>query len=345
MLQSAQLAGAALLALALPARAQQEPTPTYRIVGRIMPGGEGGWDYLTVDPIARRLYVSRSTHVMVLDIDRDSVVGDLPNTPGVHGAAVASGLGRGFTSNGRDSTVTMFDLKTLAPLATIKVTGRNPDAIVYDPASNRVFAFNGGSANATAIDAATGAIVGTIDLGGRPEFATSDSAGTMFVNLEDRSAVVAFDSRSLAVRGRWPLAGCEEPSGMAIDRANHRLFIGCANKRMEVVNASTGAIVATLPIGSGVDANAFDPILHVAFSSNGDGTLTVVRQSGGDNYTVADNVVTKRGARTLALDEQTHKIYLATADFSPPPAPTAAVPHPRPPMVPGSFQILIVAPR
>jgi DNA-binding beta-propeller fold protein YncE len=321
---------------------QGVPGTSYHIVGKIAAGGEGGWDYLIADTASERLYVSRGTHVMVVDLARDSVIGDIPNTPGVHGIALARALGRGFTSNGRDTTVTIFDLKTLAPIARVKVTGRNPDAIVYDPASGRVFTFNGGGANTTAIDGATGAVVGTIDLGGKPEFAVSDGKGTMYVNIEDKSEVVAFDSKGLTVKHRWPLAPCEEPSGMAMDRASARLFAVCSNKLMAVLDLATGRVIATLPIGQGVDASAFDPATGLAFASNGEGTLTVVREDSPDKFTVVGTVPTQRGARTMALDAKTHRIYLSTAEFGPPPAPTAERPNPRPPMIPGTFTILVL---
>ena len=315
---------------------------TYHIVKEIPAGGEGGWDYLTVDTAAHRLYISRSTHVMVVDTDRDSVIADIPNTPGVHGIALAPSLGKGFTSNGRDSTVTVFDLKTYTATATVKVTGRNPDAIMYEPVSGRVFTFNGGSANATAIDARTNAVVGTVDIGGKPEFARSDAAGRVYVNNEDKSEIVVFDAKTLAVLAHWPLAPCEEPSGLAMDRTGMRLFSGCSNKLMAVVDMASGKVVTTLPIGDGVDANAFDPATKLAFSSNGDGTLTVYHADDPSHFSLVGTVTTRRGARTMALDERTHKIYTVSAQFGPPPAPTADRPRPRPPMLPGSFVILVL---
>lgn len=333
---STSLALAALLAAPVLA------APRYRVLQRIPLGGEGGWDYLALDSGARRLYITRGSRVVVLDAETGKTVGEVPGTPGVHGVALAAESGRGFTSNGKTSTVTVFDLKTLKSIAEIKVTGEGPDAILYDPASGRVFAFNGRSDNATAIDAVTAKVVGTIALGGRPEFASTDRKGRVFVNIEDRSEVVVLDSRGLAVEKRWALAPCEEPSGMAIDRERGRLFVGCHNKMMAVVDAATGRVVATPAIGQGVDANAFDPSTGLAFSSNGDGTLTVVHQDSPDHYSVVENVPTQRGARTMALDEKTHRIFLVTADFGPAPEPTAAQPHPRAPVVPGTFVLLVV---
>ena len=323
---------------------EQSASPHHKVTKRIAIGGDGFWDYLTVDGLKRRLYVSHSTRVQVVDIERDSIVGEIPDTPGVHGIALAPDLGRGFTSNGRDSTVTVFDLGTLATVAKIRVRGRNPDAIVYDPVSRRVFTMNGGSGTATAIDAAAHTVIDTLALGGRPEFAVADSRGLIFVNLEDKSEVVVFDSRSLAIRSRWPLAPGENPTGLAIDRAHRRLFAGCTNQRMVVLDADSGRVVATLPIGAGVDGTAFDPDTALAFSSNGEGSLTVVHEDDPEHFRVVETVTTQRGARTLGLDERTHDIFLPTAAFGPPPAPTAERPHPRPSIVPGSFVILVVQP-
>ncbi|HET6232623.1 MAG TPA: hypothetical protein VFE05_21285 [Longimicrobiaceae bacterium] len=340
MIRSRSLAAAlALLATAGAAHAQASP---YHVISRVRLGGEGGWDYVTADADAHRLYLSRGSHVMVVSTDNDSVVGDIPGTTGVHGIALAPALGRGFTSNGRDSSVTIFDLKTLAVVGSVHGTGRNPDAIAYDSVSGRVFAFNAGGTTATAIDAATGAIAGTVELGGRPEFAVADGRGRMFANLEDKSAIVAFDTRTLRVAGTYPLAPCEEPSGLAMDRAHRRLFAVCGNKSMAVVDADNGHLVATIPIGDGPDAAAFDPATGDAFSSNGEGTLTVVHEASPSSFAVVQTLPTQRGARTMALDLRTHRIYLVTAEFGPPPAPTAERPHPRPSVVPGSFTLLVI---
>jgi YVTN family beta-propeller protein len=313
----------------------------YHVVKKIVLGGEGGWDYLTLDSSARRLYISRATRVMVLDADTGAVVGEIPDTPGVHGIAIASDLGRGFTSNGRGNTVTIFDLTNLKALGQVKV-GKNPDAIIYDSASKRIFAFNGGSSDVTAIDAASGTVDGTIPLGGKPEFAAADGNGKVYVNLEDKSSVVCLDSKKLAVAATWPLAPCEEPSGMAMDAKSRRLFVGCSNQMMAVVDADNGHVVKTLPIGKGVDANDFDPETKLAFSSNGDGTLTVVREDSSDKFTVLENAPTQKGARTMALDRKTHRVFLVTAEFGPPPAATPERPRPRPPMIPGTFTLLIL---
>jgi DNA-binding beta-propeller fold protein YncE len=324
------------------ATAAQSGGTGYHVIKKIPIGGEGFWDYLTMDSKARRLYISHSTHVVVYDPDTGTVAGDLPNTEGVHGIALVPELGRGFTSNGRANTVTIFDLKTLKEIGQVKTTGQNPDCIIFDPASRRIFTFNGRSGNSTVIDAPHGTVEGTIELGGKPEFATADGKGRVYVNLEDKSMVVALDSQQLKIVSRWPLAPCEEPSGMAIDREHRRLFIGCHNQMMAVMNADTGSVLTTLPIGRGVDANAFDPGTQLAFSSNGDGTLTVVHEDSPGQFNVVDNVETQRGARTMALDLKTHNIFLVTADFGPPPAPTAENPHPRPAIVPGTFTLLVV---
>jgi DNA-binding beta-propeller fold protein YncE len=309
----------------------------YHVAKTIAVGGDEGWDYVAVDSDARRIYVSHGSRVVVLDADSGAVTGEIPDTQGVHGVAVASDLGRGFTSNGRANTVTIFDLKTLSFLGTIKV-GTNPDAIVYDAGTKRVFTMNGRSQDATAIDAASGTVAGTLALGGKPEFAVADGKASIFVNIEDKSQLVEFDPQKLAVLHRWPLAPCQEPSGLAMDRKNRRLFVGCDNKMMAVVDADTGKVIATPAIGEGVDANGFDPATNFAFSSNGEGTLTVVHEDSADKFTIVDTVTTKRSARTMGLDLKTHNIYLPAAEFD-----TPAPGERRGKMKPGSFVILTLA--
>jgi YVTN family beta-propeller protein len=314
----------------------------YQLKQKYVLGGDGGWDYLTYDPAGKRLFISRSTHVMVVDPAKGSVIGDIPDTAGVHGIALAEDLGKGFTSNGRENTVTVFDLKTLKETAKIKLDGaENPDAILYDPASKRVFTFNGRSKNASAIDATNNTVVATIPLDGKPEFAAADGKGMVYVNIEDKSELTSIDAKKGAVVASWPLTGCEEPSGLAMDRKNRRLFAGCHNKVMAVVNADSGKVVATVPIGQGVDANGFDPGTQLAFSSNGDGTLTVAHQDSPDKYTVAQNAETQRGARTMALDTNTHDVYLVTAEIEEQP-PTKEGERPRRTMKPGSFTLLVM---
>jgi DNA-binding beta-propeller fold protein YncE len=303
-------------------------------------GGDGGWDYLRLDSASRHLYISRGTHVLVIDADSGDAVGEVPDTAGVHGIALAPELGRGFTSNGREGTVTIFDLNTLKPITKVSV-GENPDAIVYDPITKRVFTFNGRSHDSTAIDAVKGTVVGTIKLDGKPEFAVSDQSGEIFANIEDKSELVAINPAKLEVKSEWPLAPCESPSGLAIDRKNRRLFAGCDNKIMAVVDADNGKVLSTLPIGRGVDAARFDPETGLAFASCGEGVLTVIREESPDKFSVLENVPTQAGARTMALDEKTHNVFLVTAQFGPAPAPTADQPHPRPPILPSSFVVLV----
>ena len=313
----------------------------YHLLKKIPLGGEGFWDYLIFDPATRRLYISRGTRVAVLEVDSGKVVGEIPNTDGVHGIALAPEFNRGFTSNGRAGTVTIFDLRTLKVIGSAQA-GTNPDAIIYDPSSKRVFAMNGRSKNATVIDAASGNVVGTIPVDGKPEFAVADGAGHVYVNIEDKSEEQRIDSQNLKVTATWPLAPCKEPSGLAMDIAHRRLFAGCDNKMMAVIDADSGKVVATPEIGEGVDANAFDPELQYAYSSNGESaTLTVVHEDTPDKYSVVENVPTQAHARTMALDPKTHQVFLVTADFSSTPAPTADNAHPRPTVAKDSFVVLI----
>jgi len=279
-------------------------------------------------------------------VDKGAIAGEIPGTNGVHGIAIAPELNRGFTSNGRDNSSTIFDLKTLKVIGQAK-TGGNPDAILYDPATRRVFTFNrtrnAADATSTVIDAANGEVAGTIPLGGRPEFAVADGKGQVFVNLDDKSEIAVIDSRKLTITQHWPLAPGKGPSGLAMDTKNRRLFSVCGdNQKMIVMNADNGHIVADLPIGRGTDAAGFDPGTGLAFSSNGEGTLTVVHEDSPDKFSVVENAKTQQSARTMAVDLKTHNIYLAVAEYGPAPAPTAEQPRPRPPMVPGSFTILVV---
>jgi hypothetical protein len=299
----------------LPAMLAMAAPTGYHVLGDVKIGGEGGWDYLTVDSAARRLYVSHATHVAVVDVDAGKVVGDIPDTQGVHGIALVPELNRGFTSNGRANSVTIFDLKTLKAIGQV-ATGENPDSIRYDAVSGRVFTFNGRSNNSTAIDAKTGKVAGTIALGGKPEFSVADGKGMVFVNIEDTNEVVAIDATKLSVAKRYSLSPCDGPSGLAIDTKNRRLFSVCGNRLMAVSDPDSGKVLATPAIGQGSDGVAFDPATGYAFSSNGDGTLTVVQQAG-DKWEVLENIATERGARTIALDDKTHKLYLPTARTAP----------------------------
>jgi DNA-binding beta-propeller fold protein YncE len=314
----------------------------YKLEKTVKVGGEGGWDYLTVDAAARRLYVSRSSHVMVLDADTLQAVGDIPDTSGVHGIAIAAELGKGFTSNGRAHTLTVFDTKTLEATGEVKA-GTNPDAILYDAFTQRVFAFNGGSGDVTVVDAKTGTVAGRIPIGGKLEFGQSDGKGQVFVNVEDKGEIVALDARQMKVLAHWPIAPCEEPTGLAFDAAHRRLFSVCGNRMMAVVDADTGKLVTTLPIGAGSDGAVFDATSQNAFSSNGEGTLTVVHESAPDRFEVVQTVKTQRGARTIALDPKTRRLLLPAAEFGPPPPATPQQPRQRPPLVPGSFALVVVS--
>jgi DNA-binding beta-propeller fold protein YncE len=308
----------------------------YHIVHTWKLGGDGGWDYVKVDNEARRLYIARSTRVMVVDADSGKLLNEITNTPGVHGIALVPEIGKGFTSNGREDTVSVFDMQSLQTVKKIKV-GKHPDAIWYDAASKRVFTFNAGSEDATAIDAANSEVVGTIPLSGKPEFAQSDGRGTVFVNIEDKSQLFALDASKLSVKQRWSLPGCEEPTGLAIDQKNRRLFVGCSNKVMAIVNADNGKVVTKLPIGDGVDGTAFDQDSNLVFASCGEGVLTVVHEDSADKFSVVENVLTQRGARTLTLDPKTHQVYTVTAKFGSP-----AAEHARPAVLPDSFVVLVL---
>lgn len=331
---------AGILAITFLAAVAVAAGPGYHVIKTYTLGGEGGWDYLTLDGASRHLYISRATHVIVIDADSGKAVGDIADTPGVHGIALDTGAGRGFVSNGREGTVSIVDLSTLKTLNKVKV-GENPDAVLYDSASKRVFTFNGRSHDSSALDAVKGEVVGTIKLDGKPEFAVSDGKGGVFVNIEDKSELVSLDPDKLVVKARWPLAPCEEPSGLAMDRKNRRLFSGC-DKLMAIVDADSGKVISTLPICDGVDATAYDDETHLAFASCHDGKLTVIQEESPNKFSVAETVTTQEGARTMALDPKTHQVYTVTAKFGPRPAPTADNPHPRPTILPDSFVVLVV---
>jgi DNA-binding beta-propeller fold protein YncE len=308
---------------------------SYHLLKEIPVGGDGGWDALTVDSAAQRLYVSHATKVVVIDLAKDAVVGEITNTPGVHDIAVAPKLKRGFTSNGKENTVSIVDLKTLQTLSKTG-TETNPDAILFEPGQNEVYAFNGRSHSATVIAAGSGKVVATIPLGGKPEFAEADpKAGRVFNSIEDKSEVAAIDTRTHTVANHWPIAPGEAASGLAIDVKHHRLFLGCDNHLMVMMDSATGKVLAAVPIGEGVDGAAFDPGTQLAFASCGDGTTTIAHEDG-DTLTVVQTLPTERGARTMTIDPKTHKIYLPSAKFD---APTEG--QRRGKMVPGSFKILV----
>ena len=284
----------------------------YKITGNIDIGGGNRWDYIAIDASSHRLYVTHASEVNVIDLDNNTVIGTIPNLNGVHGVAFANEFNKGFISNGKNNSITVFDLKTFNVIDSIKIDGKGPDAICFDPFTKRVFTFNGKSSNSTAIDAQTDKIAGTVALDGGPEFAVSDGAGKMFVNIEEKNEIQEFDPMALKVTATWPLAPGTGPSGLAMDREHKILFSGCHNKLMAVVNAETGRVITTLPIGERIDACAFDPSTGLAFSSNGEGTITVVKEVSPDKFKVIDNIVTQKGAKTMTVDENTHRLYTIT---------------------------------
>jgi DNA-binding beta-propeller fold protein YncE len=334
----------ALYLLALPfatVSAQTSRPATYHVVRDFTLGGDGRWDYITVDTAVHRLFIARQTRVMVVDPESGKLLGEVPGLNGAHGVALAYATGHGFATSGRDSSVTMFDLKTLRVLRRTKAAD-DADAILYDPASKRVFTFNGDANSASVIDPVSGKLAGSIPLGGKPEFGVTTGQGRLYVNLEDKAEIVEIDPAAMRVLRRWSLAPCEEPTGLAVDREHHLLFSGCHNKLMAISNATEGRMIGKVPIGGGVDAGAFDPSSQLAFASNGDGTLTVVHEDSPTSFRVVANVTTRPGARTMALDERTHRIYTVTSAFGPAPAPTPSEPHPRPSLVPGTFSLLVL---
>jgi DNA-binding beta-propeller fold protein YncE len=316
----------------------------YKVVRRMPVGGDGGWDYLRVDPDAHRIYVSRGMHMMVVDEVSGKVVGDIPvsNTKNMHGIALATDLGRGYMSNGDANTVTIVDLKTMKPISDIPIQGKDPDSIIYDPMTKRVFTFNGKSKDSTVIDATSEKVVGTVALGGKPEEPQLDGKGNMFVNIEDKSALTEFDTKTLAVKGSWPLAPCEGPSALAIDLKNRRLFSAC-DKVMVVTNADTGKVVAFPPIGGDPDGNSYDPNTGMIFAACREGLVSVIHQDSADKYSVVGNITTQFGTRTMAMDSKTGHIFTVTADFKAAGAPTPDNPRPRPTPIANSFVILEIA--
>jgi YVTN family beta-propeller protein len=319
--------------------------PKMEVLQKWKLGGTGGWAYLALDAKGR-LFISRATRVDVVDVESGKIVGTIPDTQGVHGVAFADSLNRGFTSNGRANTVTAFDLDTLKVIQEAKVSGRNPDAILYEPAGKHVFTFNGASKDATVLDANSLAVVATIPMPDKPEFAAEDGRGQIFVNIEsDPGQIVVIDSQKLTVKSTWPLPGCNSPSGLAIDTEHRRLFSVCDGKVMAVTDATSGKQVALVAIGEHPDAAAYDKKRGIVYSSNGEGTLSVIHQDSANHYSLAETVPTQRGARTMALDTVSGKAYLVTADFGPAPAATAEQPRPRPALIEDSFVVLVVGKR
>ena len=322
----------------LPVAAQAE-APHFELLQTIRLGGSGGWDYLSYDETTDRLFISRSTHVQVVDAASGRVIGDIADTPGVHGIAVAEGMDKAYTSNGRDNSLTVFSpstLKTLGRIATPE--GIGPDFIAFDAAARQILAFNAKSHNATLVDAVSDRVVHTVALAGKPEAAVADGKGHVFVDIEDQNAIQVIDTRAGQVSATWPLPGCDEPASLALDAASHHLFVGCHNKTLLVVDADSGKTVASVGIGDGVDAGAFDAGRRLAFSSQGDGSLSIV-QGEGTHYRLVQTVQTQAGARTLALDAKHHRVFLVTAEFEAP-APGASSPRRAP--KPESFSLLVV---
>lgn len=315
----------------------------YHLVKKTTIGGEGGWDYLMADAETSRLYVSHGTQVEVLDLKSHQKVGVIAPTPGIHGIAVVPGSTVGYTTNGRPNTATMFDTKSFKATKEIP-TGKKPDAIMYDAFSKRVFIFNNEGASATVLEATTGNVVGTVELGGAPEAAVSDDKGLIFVNLEDTNEIAVFDARSLVVKHHWKLGKGEEPTGLAFDKPHHHLFSTC-NKVMIVMDSQTGKVLAEVPTGSGTDGVVFDTLTGSAISSNGEGTLTVVKEVKPDQFEAVQTVTTMRGARTITIDPMSHHIFVTTAEFDPAPAATTENPRPRPAVKPGTFMVLEYAAR
>lgn len=308
----------------------------YHVLNTFHIASAGRWDYIAVSPVTDNVYVSHMTQVNILNKNTGDSVGVIPNTEGVHGIAFAPEFKKGFTSNGKLNTVTVFDIHTNAMLAQIK-TGENPDAIMYDHFTKKVYTCNGKSKDLSVIDPANNTVVKTVALGGKPETAVSDGAGKLYINIENKNEIAVVNTKTYTVENRWKVGNGEEPSGLAIDVKTKRLFAGCGNKLLIVMNAENGKVVKELPIGDGCDGTAFDAGTKTVFSSNGDGTLTVIKEKSANDFSVVENAVTKKGARTLAVDEKTHKVYLPTADFG---APVAG--EKRPPMIPGTFQVLVV---
>jgi YVTN family beta-propeller protein len=316
----------------------------YKFLNEILIGGEGGWDILTIDSAANRLYLSHATKVVVVDLEKNTIAGEIEDTPGVHGFLPLPELNRGFSSNGKENKASVVDLKTLRTISKID-TGESPDALVYDSKRGEVYIFNHRGNSVTVIDAKTARVVATIPLGGSPEFAAVDStADRVYCNIEDKSEVVAIDTAKHEVGARWPLAPGEEPSGIALDAAHHRLFSTCHNKMMTMLDTQSGKVVATAPIGTGVDGGAFDDATQLVFASCGEGVTTIAKEESPEKLSVVQSLKTERGARTMALDPKTHRIYLPTAQFQPPPSPSPGASPARPTIVPNTLKLLVYGP-
>jgi YVTN family beta-propeller protein len=340
------LAFAVVLAFILSPAIAADATPHYKLAHSFVLGGDGGWDYLTYDPAGRHLFVSRGTEVNVVDVDSGKVIATIPGTNGVHGVALAPELDKGFTTDGKDDAVTVFDLKTFKVINKVKIDGDRPDAIAYEPKTQRVFTFNGGSNDSSVLDAKTEKVVATVKLPGRPEAAVADGQGRVYVNIESTSQLSAIDAAKAQVLKTWSLApACDSPSAIAMDTAHRRLFSGCDNKVMAVSDADAGKVIGTQPIGEGVDAGEFDAGLGLVFMSCGEGVLSVIHEDSPDHYSKLEDAATRKYARTMALDPKSHDVYLVTADIRMDPAPAAATgraARPKRTVLPDSFTVLVM---
>ena len=333
---------AAMTMLALPLSSGADASSSLAVTQQFKLAGNTGWDYLSYDADGKRLFIARADHVQVMDAGTGQQVGEIAGTDGVHGIALVPELKKGFTSNGKANSVTVFDLASLKLIREIPLQGKKPDAIIYDSGSKHVLAFNGGSNSISVIDPTGESVMATLPVPGRPEFAAADGHGRVYFNLEDKGQVAVLDTLANKLLSTWSLGDCAEPSGLALDAAHHRVFSTCQNHKLAILDTGSGKLVAEVPIGDEPDAAAFDPATGLVYSSNGEGTLTVIKEDDADHFRVIANVPTRKGARTMALDAAGKRIFLATADFGPPPAATADHPHPRPSVVPGSFTILLV---
>ena len=304
------------------------------------PGGKEYWDYMSFDPASRHLYVSHNTEVKVVEADTGQLVGNIPDLKRVHGIALVPNLGKGFISDGGADEVVVFDIKALKVTGHIK-TGGNPDCIIYDPASKHVFTMNGKTSDSSVIDPATDTVVATIPMGGRPEYAVADGKGMIYDNIEDKNEVVALDSRTNTIKSRWPIAPAEEATAMDMDVKHHRLFLGGRNKLLAIMDAETGKVIQTFPIGAGVDTNIYEPGTGLLFTATREGTLHIFHEDSPEKFSIVETVKTEFGARNAALDPKTHRLFIDTADFGPTPEPTTEQPHPQPTPVSGTFRLLV----
>ena len=314
----------------------------YKVIKKINVAGDGGWDFLTVDEPNQHLFLSHGNVVDVVDLKIDKTIATILDTKGVHGITIANDLNKGFISNGKDTSITVFDLKTFTILEKVKIKGISPDAILYDKFSGRVFSFNAKSNDVTVLDAKTNQIIGTIKFEGNPEVAVTDDNGTIYVNIEDKSTIVVIDAMALKIKNVWSLAPGEEPTGLAIDNKTHRLFSGCANKMMVIMNSENGKVLANLPIGEGCDGVAFDPEKKCAYSTNGEGTMTIVKEENPNTFKILETISTQKGARTIGLNTTTHQIYTPTAEYEARPEPTKENPKPRSKIKLNSFVVLVI---